>query len=85
MKYSEKINKLHTDFTKKYHRRDETFAMGTIKVLVKELESGEYDDTQYSNDDVEMICKYLCEKYFERMSLWKEKLEEQAKQNGFYY
>ena len=83
MKYSNKMNKLYEDYAKQWHRRDETFEMMTIKVIVEELESGNYDDTKYSKENVEMFCDYLCRRYFKCMSKLKEKLEERRLKEGW--
>ena len=82
-KYSKKIEKLYNDYTKQFKRKDETFAMGTIKALVKEIETEDY--MEHTEEEVEIIAKYLCEKYFARMSERKDKLIEQAKQEGWHY
>lgn len=83
MKYYNKINKLYLDYTKQYKRKDETFEMMTIKSIVKEVENGEYDNTEYTNAEIEAMCKYLCERYYKCMSARKEKLEERKRQ-GLY-
>lgn len=67
MKYTKEINKVYEKFIKDFNRRDETFGMGTIKSLVKQLEEGNYNTFKYTSEDAELICKFLVDQYIEWM------------------
>lgn len=84
MKYSKQMNQLYKDVGKQYYKNWETFQMVGLRSMVEELENGDYDKNSYTNEDVEIICKYICQKYFEYASKAREKLEERKKQNMWY-
>ena len=80
MKYSKKIDKLYLDYVKQYRRKDTTFEMNVIKQMIEQLEN----DNDYADSEKQIICKYLCDRYFACMSKWKEKIEERKKQGLWY-
>jgi len=79
--YSKKMEQLWEDVGKLYYRNWENFNMIGLRKIVKDLEDGNYDETEYSKNDVKAICKYLCEFYFKQASICREHLEERRKQN----
>ena len=88
MTYSQKINKLFTNYKKDFKRADQTFEMIVVKSIVKELENETYDKSnysEYSKEEIEAICKYLFERYILAMKNWYQYLSSDEYKNKKQY
>lgn len=74
MKYSKKIETLRNGLWKEFKRRDETFEMTTLRSMIKELETGDYDKDKYSKENIEVMLEYMFTRYENDMIKWKEKI-----------
>lgn len=79
MKYSNSIKNLKNNFIREFKRHDETFEMMSIKSIIKELEDEQYNKDVYTEDNVNIICKFLYERYCDDMIKWKKTIREREK------
>ena len=84
MKYSKKIEKLRQDLWKEFKRKDETFEMSSIRSIINDLETGNYDKDKYNKVIIEIMIDYLFTRYVDKMKIWKETIKEREKRERFY-
>ena len=65
--YKEKVEKLYQKYCKDFNRKDETFEMMTLYHLIEQLENNVYEDDELSDDEKNIIAKFLYQRYHEAM------------------